>query len=161
LQDDEPKRISQASSPQTVTIKSSSSSSDQDEGLGLIEPLDFDLIEQQDKSESEHISPPQMKAISPHLTRAEDSKSLKSEKSLDDEEREMLANLDQLANLDPDRFSLASVQTIICVQPPQEEPPRQLNSTQTEAIRKLLTEPQTSGFQRESSTNRSYRVEKK
>lgn len=134
----------------------------------MIEPLDFDLIEQQDKSESEHLSPPAFKTLSPQPTKSEDSKSLRSEKSLDDEEREMLSNLDQLANLDPDRFSLASVQTVICVQPTQQlqeeeekEHPRQLDPTRTEAIRKLLTEPQTSAFQRESSTNRSYRVEKK
>jgi hypothetical protein len=82
---------------------------------------------------------------------------------VDEEEREMLANLDQLAHLDPDRFSLASVQTVICVQPPQpeEEPPRLLDPNRAEAIRKLLTETQPSSFQRESSTNRSYRVDKK
>lgn len=127
----------------------------------MIEPLDFDLVEQQDKSD--HISPPQIqtsspKPATPHHT--EDTRSTKSE----DEEREMLANLDQLAHLDPDRFSLASVQTVICVQPPQEEAeeaPKLLDPTRTEAIRKLLTEPQPSGFNRESSTNRSYRVEKK
>jgi hypothetical protein len=135
----------------------------QDEGLGLIEPLDFDLVEQQDKSEQ--LSPPQLKTPSPRPISAhiEESRSIKSEKSLEDEEREMLANLDQLAHLDPDRFSLTSDQTVICVQPPQpeEETSRPLNPNQTEAIRKLLTEPQPSNFNRESSTNRSYRVEKK
>ncbi|KAI6197134.1 Ankyrin repeat protein [Aphelenchoides besseyi] len=160
---------------QTTTTKSTDSSSDPDEGLELLEPLDFDSDR---REEEEHlavgrISPPtQLRSISPQFDKlkvetSEDTRSLQSnrsdDRSFDDDEREMLANLEQLASFDPDRFSLnTDAQTVICLDANLSDGQRQLDPSRTEAIRKLLTEPNRPGaaFQRESAANRSYRVDK-
>ncbi|CAD5217764.1 unnamed protein product [Bursaphelenchus xylophilus] len=92
------------------------------------------------------------------------------------EEAEMLANLERLATIEPDRFSIdTDVQTVIMLDAINQqeavhaivnengdhvEIQKNLTPVQTEAIRKLLTEPNRPGFQRESGAYRSFKVEK-
>ncbi|KAI6194551.1 Ankyrin repeat protein [Aphelenchoides besseyi] len=174
-QDDDQLQKSPVRQLLTTTAKSTDSSSDPDEGLELIEPLDFDSDrrEEEEHLDVERISPPtQLRSISPQfdkikVQKSEDTRSLQSnrsdDRSFDDDEREMLANLEQLASFDPDRFSLnTDAQTVICLDANLSDGQRQLDPSRTEAIRKLLTEPNRPGaaFQRESAANRSYRVDK-
>ncbi|CAD5213202.1 unnamed protein product [Bursaphelenchus okinawaensis] len=92
------------------------------------------------------------------------------------EEAEMLANLDRLATIDADRLSIdTDVQTVIMLDAINQEKKvhaivnekgdhveiqKNLTPYQTDAIRKLLTEPNKGSFQRESGAYRSFKVEK-